>query len=55
MEDAAYALAEGYKVSWVSAESQKLDTKRLKEEHPDIYSQYCATSSYRRFMVRHTA
>ena len=55
MEDAAYATADGYRVSWVSAESQRLDTKRLKEEEPIIYDRYCTTSSYRRFMVKPAA
>ena len=55
MEDAAYAKADGYKVSWISSETQRLDTKRLKEEAPDLYNQYCATSSYRRFIIRPAA
>ena len=55
MEDAAYATADGYRVSWVSAESQRLDTKRLKEEEPDIYRRYSTTSSSRRFMVKPAA
>ncbi len=55
MEDAAYATTEGYRVSWVSSESQRLDTKRLKEEEPDLYSRYCATNSCRRFIVRPAA
>ena len=55
MEDAAYAMADGYKVSWVSSESRRLDTKRLQKEEPDIYEHYCTASSYRRFMVKPAA
>ena len=55
MEDAAYAMADGYKVSWVSSESRRLDTKRLQKEEPDLYDNYCVTSSYRRFMVKPAA
>ena len=55
MEDAAYAMADGYKVSWVSSESRRLDTKRLQKEEPDIYEHYCTASSYRRFVVKPAA
>ena len=55
MEDAAYATAEGYRISWVSAETQRLDTKRLKEEEPDLYDRYCARSSFRRFSIKPAA
>lgn len=39
-------------VSWKTIVSQRLDTKRLKAERPDIYGQYVQESSYRRFEVR---
>ena len=55
MEDAAYAMADGYKVSWVSSEARRLDTKRLQKEEPDIYEHYCTASSYRRFVVKPAA
>ena len=55
MEDAAYGISSEYKVSWVTTESKRLDTKKLKEEQPDMYNQYSNISSCRRFTVRHAA
>ncbi|SEW20323.1 YqaJ viral recombinase family nuclease [[Clostridium] fimetarium] len=52
MQDAAYAEAEGYRISWVSSQSQRIDTKKLKEDDPNIYSKYSKISSSRRFMVK---
>ena len=40
MQDAAYGTAPGYKVSWVSSESKRVDSQRLKKEQPDIFNQY---------------
>src|SRR5690606_21506121 len=36
-------------VTWRPVTSQRLDTKRLKAERPDVYEQYSVTTSYRRF------
>lgn len=55
MEDAAYGISSEYRVSWVTTESKRLDTKKLKEEQPDMYNQYSNISSCRRFTVRHAA
>lgn len=55
LEDAAYGTTAGYKVSWITSESKRLDTKRLKEEKPDIYNDYAKVSSSRRFLVKHIA
>ncbi len=55
MEDAAYATTEGYRISWVSTDSQRLDTKRFKTEEPDLYKHYTVASSCRRFSVRNVA
>ena len=41
-----------YKVSWKNVASSKVDTKRLKEERPEIYREYSKDTSYRRFMVK---
>ena len=53
MEDAAYGISSEYRVSWVTTESKRLDTKKLKEEQPEMYNQYSNISSCRRFTVRH--
>jgi putative phage-type endonuclease len=39
-------------VNWKTVESARLDTKALKEEHPDIYTQYAKINSTRRFTVK---
>lgn len=39
-------------VVWKSCETQKFDTKKLKEENPDIYNKYIIKSSSRRFTVK---
>lgn len=51
MQDAAYARTDNFKISWLSSETTRLDTKRLKEEQPETYNKYCKTTSSRRFMV----
>lgn len=55
MQDATVALESGYKISWSNFEQNKLDTKKLKEEKPDIYKEYCKSSTNRRFTVSHAA
>lgn len=55
MQDAAYGTAPGYKVSWVSSESKRVDSQRLRKEQPDIFNQYSKNVSSRRFtsFMRH--
>ena len=55
MQDATVALEAGYKILWSNFEQNKLDTKKLKEEKPDIYKEYCKSSTNRRFTVSHAA
>ena len=55
MQDAAYGTAPGYKVSWVSSESQRVDSQRLKKEQPDIFNRYSKNVSSRRFTIIHAA
>ena len=52
MEDASYADSEGHRVSWVSSNQQRFDTKKLKEEEPEIYEKYTKSVECRRFMVK---
>lgn len=39
-------------VSWKSIKGERLDTKSLKMDLPDIYKQYIRESSYRRFSIK---
>lgn len=55
LQDAAYGTTSGYRVSWVTSESNRLDTKKLKAEQPDVYTKYCKISNSRRFSVKHAA
>ena len=50
--DATLGLFEGDAVvRWPVVEAKKLDTKRIKEEYPEIAAECTRTSSYRRFVV----
>ena len=55
MQDAAYGTAPGYKVSWVSSESKRVDSQRLRKEQPDTFNQYSKKVSSRRFTIVHAA
>lgn len=50
--EAEIAENEQYRVSWKAVESNRLDEKRLKEEHPEVYNQYTKTTQSRRFTVK---
>lgn len=52
MKDHERAASERYRITWSNVSSTKLDTKRIKEEQPEIYRDYMQVSSYRRFQVR---
>lgn len=41
----------GYAVSWKTQESKRIDSKRLKEELPDVYEQYLKSSVSRPFKI----
>ena len=55
MRDATSASEEGYKISWSNCEQNRLDTKKLRQEKPDIYNEYCKNSISRRFIVNRVA
>lgn len=52
MEDHEEAVSERYKVLWSNVDSTRLDTRRLKQEMPEIYKTYAMTSSSRRFQIK---
>lgn len=52
MGDNESASSECYRVSWGNVESTRLDTKRIKTERPEIYSDYVKVSHSRRFEVK---
>ncbi|MCR5542860.1 MAG: YqaJ viral recombinase family protein [Eubacterium sp.] len=50
--DSQYGLTDNYKISWSSVDTTRLDTKKLREEKPDIFSEYSKTTSSRRFQIK---
>ena len=52
MQDNEIAANENYRVSWSNVETTRLDTKKLKQEQPEIYKDYVKVSSSRRFQIK---
>ena len=52
MKEHELAVGEHYKVSWSSVDTTRLDTKRIKQEAPELYQKYALVSSSRRFQVK---
>ena len=55
MEDAEKADSDKYSITWKSIVSSRIDSKKLKADHPDIYKEYAKESSSRRFTVKEIA
>lgn len=51
MAMATEGITEGYKVTWKQQVTNKLDTKRLQAEHPEIYNAYLKQSVSRPFKI----
>ena len=52
MQDNELAFNERFRVSWSNMDTTRLDTKRIKQEKPEIYADYAKTTSSRRFSVK---
>lgn len=52
MEDNELAASEKYRISWSNVDTARLDTKRIRQEKPEIYRDYSKVSTSRRFQVR---
>lgn len=50
--DAAKGIAERYIVQWPEYTRTSIDTKALKSDHPEIFTHYAKTSTYRRFSIK---
>lgn len=46
------AFNEHYRVSWSNVDAVRIDSKRLKEERPDLYQNFAKSSQSRRFTVK---
>lgn len=55
MEDAEKADSDHYSVSWKSVSSNRVDSKKLKADYPDIYKKCVKASEGRRFTVKEIA
>ena len=52
MDDAETAYVNKYVISWKQYYQERLDTKKLKTEHPDVYVNYIKRISTRRFTIK---
>ena len=52
MQDAEIAENDKFFVRWKQSISNRIDTKRLKAEMPDVYQKFCNQVSSRRFLVK---
>jgi len=52
LKDAEIGFAQNYQVTWKQYESQRVDTKKLKEQFPQIYEKVLKPSTYRRFNIK---
>ena len=52
MDGHSFANSERYQVSWQMVDSQRVNTKRLKAEQPEIYKKYLQVNQSSRFTVK---
>lgn len=52
MKENELAVSGKYRVSWSSVDTARLDTKRLRQEKPEVYQDYTKVFSSRRFIVK---
>lgn len=55
MGDAEIAENDRYRITWKNSRTERLDTKALKQEQPEIYRKYAKTAESRRFLVKPVA
>lgn len=55
MGDAEIAENNRYRITWKNSQTERLDTKALKQEEPEIYQKYAKTTESRRFLVKPVA
>lgn len=52
MKDNELASSRSYRVSWGSVDTSRFDTKRFRQEQPEIYKKYAKVTSSRRFQIK---
>lgn len=50
--NAEAGVGQAHKATWKNYETSRIDSKRLKAEHPEIYAEYCKTTRSRRFSCK---
>lgn len=55
MGDAEIAENDHYRITWKNSQTERLDTKALKQEQPEIYRKYARITESRRFLVKPVA
>lgn len=55
MQDNESAKSAGYKITWKNIETCRLDTKRIKDEKPEIFENFSKVINSRRFSVKKIA
>lgn len=55
LENASYGETEKYKVSWIDTVQNRIDSKKLREENPDIYNGYLNEVHSKRFTIKKIA
>ena len=52
MEDKEKGLTSNYIVNWRNCTTNRIDSKKLQMEQPEIYSKYIKPSAYRKFSIK---
>ncbi len=52
MKENELAVNDRYRISWSNVESTRLDTKKFKAEHPEMFSDYAKVINSRRFQIK---
>ncbi len=52
LKDAEFGFAPGYNISWKNVSSNRVDSKKLKSEYPEIYEKVVKESKSRRFSIK---
>ena len=50
--DAQSGTIEGYQINWKNQKQERFDSKRFKEDHPELYEQYIKEIKFRKFEVK---
>lgn len=50
-EEIEELIGNGWKATWHTVTSSRLDSKKLKADHPEIFTQYCKASTTTRFTL----